>query len=117
MLWCVFACYRHDGGSFRIAVVDVAVTSVVRLGREVDGHPLVTSVSCEAHVGDVHMNFEGGARYDRRSGVIRARLGVAYKHFSLFSMNSWIFQPFVHQLAGRLRGEMEEKVGLACFVK
>uniref|UniRef100_H3D380 Bactericidal permeability-increasing protein n=1 Tax=Tetraodon nigroviridis TaxID=99883 RepID=H3D380_TETNG len=81
-----YACYRHDGGSFQIAVVDVAVTSVVRLGREVDGHPLVTSVSCEAHVGDVHMNFEGGAR------------------------NSWIFQPFVHQLAGRLRGEMEEKI-------
>lgn len=62
--------YRHDAGSFHITIFDVAATFVVSLGREVDGHPLVTSVSCEAHVGDLDMQFHGGARYDKKSGMI-----------------------------------------------
>lgn len=62
--------YRHDGGTFHVAIFDVAVTFVVRLGREADGHPFVTSVSCEAYVGGLDMQFYGGARYDRKSALI-----------------------------------------------
>lgn len=65
-----FVDYRHDGGTFRIAIFDVAVTFVVRLGREVNGHPFVASVSCEADVGGLDMQFYGGARYDRKSRLI-----------------------------------------------
>lgn len=43
---------------------------MVRLGREADGHPFVTSVGCQAHVGDLDLHFYGGSRYDRISGVM-----------------------------------------------
>lgn len=61
--------FRHDGGSFDMTIFDVDVTYVAKLGSAVSGHPFVTSVSCEAHVGSVDMHFHGGARYDRNSGI------------------------------------------------
>ncbi|KAM9350475.1 bactericidal permeability-increasing protein [Symphorus nematophorus] len=74
----------HDGGSFNMAIFNVDVTSVVELGKDPDGHLSITSVSCDAHIGDINMQFHGGA--------------------------SWIFQPFVEHFKGRIRGEMEEKI-------
>lgn len=74
----------HDGGSFDMAVFRVDVTSVVKLGKDANGHLSVTSVSCDAQVGDVDIQFAGGA--------------------------SWIFQPFVKHYKGRIRGEIEGKI-------
>lgn len=82
--WMIKYGLIQDGGSFHVTIFDVAATFVVRLGREVDGYPFVTSVSCEAHVRDVDIQFHGGT--------------------------SWIFQPFVSQFKGRLRGEIEDKI-------
>lgn len=59
-------------------IFDTDVTFAVQLGRGVGGHPFVTSVNCEAHVGGVDMQFNGGARYDRNSGM-RGTLRVAHK--------------------------------------
>lgn len=42
----------------------------MRLGREPDGHPFVTTVTCEAHVADLDMQFHGGARYVTKRGRI-----------------------------------------------
>lgn len=70
--------FRHDGGTFRMIIFDTDVTFTVQLGRGVGGHPFVTSVNCEAHVGGVDMQFSGGARYDRNSGMT-GMLRVAHK--------------------------------------
>ncbi|KAI9531015.1 hypothetical protein NQZ68_000507 [Dissostichus eleginoides] len=74
----------HDGGSFNMAIFDLDVTSVVKLGKDPDGHLSVTSISCDAQVGDVDIHFEGGA--------------------------SWMFQPFVEHFKGRIRGEIMSKI-------
>ncbi|KAK5863318.1 hypothetical protein PBY51_000356 [Eleginops maclovinus] len=74
----------HDGGSFNIAIFGVDVTSVVELGKTPDGHLSLTSVSCDAQVGDVNIQFQGGA--------------------------SWIFQPFVEHFKGRMRSEIRSSI-------
>lgn len=47
-----------------MAIFNVDVTSVVQLG-EADGHLSVSSISCDAQVEDVDIEFHGGARYSR----------------------------------------------------
>ncbi|CAJ1085579.1 bactericidal permeability-increasing protein [Xyrichtys novacula] len=74
----------HGQGSFNMAIFGIDVTSVVNLGKDPDGHPTVTSVSCDAQVKDMNIHFHGGA--------------------------SWIIQPFVDHLKGRIRGELENKI-------
>ncbi|XP_053172858.1 lipopolysaccharide-binding protein isoform X2 [Scomber japonicus] len=74
----------HDGGTFDMALFNVDVTSVVELGKDPDGHMSVTSVSCDAHIGGLDINFYGGA--------------------------SWIFEPFVEHFKGRIRAEIEDKI-------
>lgn len=59
----------HDSGMFDLAVFNVDVTSVVKLGKDPNGRLSVTYVSCDARVGAVQMHFYGGA--------------------------SWIFKPFL----------------------
>ena len=48
-----------------MAIFGLDVTSVVELGKDPDGYLSVTSVSCDAQVGEVDIQFEGGARYSR----------------------------------------------------
>lgn len=55
--------YRHDGGTFNLAVFNINVNSAVELGRDPAGRLSVSTVSCDAQVGDVDMQFHGGARY------------------------------------------------------
>lgn len=74
----------HDQGSFRMALFDVDVTSVVSLGKDLDGRLSVSSAGCDAQVGDMKIHFWGGA--------------------------SWIFRPFVDHFRGRIRGEIEDKI-------
>ncbi|XP_023283225.1 lipopolysaccharide-binding protein-like [Seriola lalandi dorsalis] len=74
----------HDRGSFDMAVFSVSVTSVVELGKNADGHLSVNSDSCDAQVGDVDMEFHGGA--------------------------SWIVQQFVNHFKDRIRGEIESRI-------
>ncbi|XP_054465208.1 lipopolysaccharide-binding protein [Anoplopoma fimbria] len=74
----------HDGGTFDMAAFNMDVTSVVELGKDPDGHLSVTSVHCDARVGNVDVRFHGGA--------------------------SWIFQPFVEHFKGRIRGEIEATI-------
>lgn len=74
----------HDGGSFDMAIFSLNVISVVELGKDADGHLSVTSVSCDAQVGDVDIQFHGGA--------------------------SWIFQPFVEHFKGHIKGEIEKTI-------
>uniref|UniRef100_A0A8C2WH40 Bactericidal permeability-increasing protein n=1 Tax=Cyclopterus lumpus TaxID=8103 RepID=A0A8C2WH40_CYCLU len=81
----------HDGGSFDMAIFNMDVSSVVELGKDADGHLSVASVHCEAQVGNVDMQFRGGA--------------------------SWIFQPFVEHFKGRIKGEIEARVSVYIFVR
>lgn len=46
-----------------MALFSVDVTSVVELGKDADGRLSVTSVSCDAKVGDLDLQLHGGARY------------------------------------------------------
>ena len=50
------------GGSFDLAAFNVGVTSVVRLGDN-EGHVSISSEACTAEIGDVNINFHGGARW------------------------------------------------------
>ncbi|XP_074500892.1 bactericidal permeability-increasing protein-like [Sebastes fasciatus] len=74
----------HDGGSFTMAIFSLDVTSAVEMGKDADGHLSVTSQHCDARVGDVDVQFRGGA--------------------------SWIFQPFVKYFKGRIEGEIESSL-------
>ncbi|XP_022058181.1 bactericidal permeability-increasing protein [Acanthochromis polyacanthus] len=74
----------HDGGSFDMTMFGVDVTSVVGLGKDPDGHLFITSISCDAVVGDVNINFHGGA--------------------------SFMFQPFVRYFKGRIRNEIQSGI-------
>ncbi|XP_074500893.1 bactericidal permeability-increasing protein-like [Sebastes fasciatus] len=74
----------HDGGSFDMTIYNLDVTSAVELGKDADGHLSVTSYSCDARVGDVDVQFHGGA--------------------------SWIFQPFVDPFKGKIKGEIESSL-------
>ncbi|XP_014195169.1 lipopolysaccharide-binding protein [Haplochromis burtoni] len=74
----------NDGGTFDMAIFNVDVTSVVQLGKEADGHLSVSSISCDAQVGDVDIEFHGGA--------------------------SFIFQPFVEHFKGRIRDEIQKRL-------
>lgn len=77
-IMCLSVHFRQDGGTFQMIVFDTDVTFAVQLGRGVGGYPFVTSVNCDAHVGGVDIQFSGGARYARNSGM-RGTLRVAYK--------------------------------------
>ncbi|XP_037629360.1 lipopolysaccharide-binding protein-like [Sebastes umbrosus] len=74
----------HDGGSFDMTIYILDVTSAVEMGKDADGHLSVTSQHCDARVGDVDIQFHGGA--------------------------SWIFQPFVEPFKGKIMGEIESSL-------
>uniref|UniRef100_A0A1A7XN72 Bactericidal permeability-increasing protein n=2 Tax=Iconisemion striatum TaxID=60296 RepID=A0A1A7XN72_9TELE len=74
----------HDGGSFDMAILSVSLTSVVQLGRDPEGHLSITSISCESQVGDVDIQFHGGA--------------------------SFIFQPFVDHFKGKIVGIIQSNI-------
>ncbi|XP_027871738.1 lipopolysaccharide-binding protein [Xiphophorus couchianus] len=74
----------HDGGSFDMAIFNIDVTSAVQLGSDAGGHLSVSSISCKASVGDVAMEFYGGA--------------------------SWIFQPFVKHFKGHIIGRIQSQI-------
>ncbi|XP_055366244.1 bactericidal permeability-increasing protein-like [Betta splendens] len=87
--WSLHFSWIHDGGSFDMAVFQVDVTSVVKLGKDSDGRLSVTSVSCDAEVGDVALQF-GGA--------------------------SWIFDHVVEQFKGRIRSEIRKRESVSTCV-
>lgn len=55
-----------------MAIFTVSLTSVVQLGRDPNGHPSVSNVSCDAQVGDMDIQFHGGAGYkkNRMKGLV-----------------------------------------------
>ncbi|KAM8863431.1 bactericidal permeability-increasing protein isoform 2-T3 [Spinachia spinachia] len=70
----------HDGGSFNMALFKLDVTSEVALGKDATGRLSVTSVHCDARLGDVDIQFHGGA--------------------------SWLFNPFVDYFKGHIKSEI-----------
>ncbi|XP_013857152.1 bactericidal permeability-increasing protein [Austrofundulus limnaeus] len=74
----------HDGGTFEMAIFSMSLTSVVQLGKDSDGHLSVSSLSCDAQVGDVDIQFHGGA--------------------------SWIFQPFVDHFKGHIVDMIQSQI-------
>ncbi|KAM4610983.1 bactericidal permeability-increasing protein-like isoform 1-T1 [Polymixia lowei] len=82
--WLTSCGIIHDGGSFELAVFNVDVTSIVNLGKDGNGHLSVSSVFCDAEVGDARIEFHGGA--------------------------SWIFKYFVKYFHDRIRGEIQEQI-------
>ncbi|XP_065817018.1 bactericidal permeability-increasing protein [Labrus bergylta] len=74
----------RDHGSFNMAIFSMDVTSIVNLGKDPDGRLSVTSISCDARVGEVDIRFHGGA--------------------------SWIIQPFVDHFKGRIKSDIEGKI-------
>lgn len=74
----------HDGGAFNMAVFNVDVTSVMKLGKNPDGHLSVTYVNCDAKAREVQMDFYGGA--------------------------SWIFRPFLKYFKGNVLAAIETHI-------
>uniref|UniRef100_A0A1A8LIH5 Bactericidal permeability-increasing protein n=4 Tax=Nothobranchius pienaari TaxID=704102 RepID=A0A1A8LIH5_9TELE len=74
----------HDGGSFDMAIFSVSLTSMVQLGRDPDGHLSITSIGCEPQVGNVAIQFHGGA--------------------------SFIFQPFVDHFKGKIVSVIQSNI-------
>ncbi|XP_043988015.1 lipopolysaccharide-binding protein [Gambusia affinis] len=74
----------HDSGSFNMAIFNIDVTSDVQLGSDAGGHLSVSSINCKASVGDVAIQFSGGA--------------------------SLIFQPFVKCFKGHIIGKIQSQI-------
>ncbi|XP_047463023.1 bactericidal permeability-increasing protein isoform X2 [Mugil cephalus] len=74
----------HDGGSLNMAVFNVDVTHEVELGKDPDGRLSVSTVDCAASVGDVNMDFSGGA--------------------------SWIFRSFVRYYKSHVKDEIQRNI-------
>lgn len=74
----------HDSGSFDLAIFNVAVTSVLGLGKDAEGRLSVTSVSCDSQVGNVDIRFHGGA--------------------------SWLFGHLVEHFTGRIRDKIKNNI-------
>ncbi|KAM3618028.1 uncharacterized protein V6R79_014286 [Siganus canaliculatus] len=82
--WKTHYGFIHDGGSFDLAIFNVDVTSVLGLGKDDEGRVSVTSVSCDAQVGNVNVHFHGGA--------------------------SWMFRPFVSHFTERIRDKIRDNI-------
>lgn len=54
--------FRHAGGSFKMALFDVDVTTVLQLGEDAGGHLSVTALQCDARVGSVDVQLQGRFR-------------------------------------------------------
>ncbi|XP_030280279.1 bactericidal permeability-increasing protein [Sparus aurata] len=74
----------HSGGTFNMAVFNVAVTSVVKLGNDTNRHLSVSSVHCDAGVGGVNIQFHGGS--------------------------SWIIEKVVDHYKGRIAGDIRDGI-------
>ena len=85
------------GGSFDLAAFNVGVTSVVRLG-DIEGHVSISSEACTAEIGDVNINFHGGARWDVNCSIIEMErcvcdierdMIIISRNFSLLTVSSF----------------------------
>ncbi|KAK9969964.1 hypothetical protein ABG768_028105 [Culter alburnus] len=73
----------HDDGSFDLAVYNVQIYTLLQLGDDA-GRLSITTVSCSADIGDVDIQFHGGA--------------------------SFIFQPFVSSFSGKISDMIREQI-------
>ncbi|XP_038149973.1 bactericidal permeability-increasing protein [Cyprinodon tularosa] len=74
----------HDGGSFDMAIFNIGLISYVKLRNDAKGHLFATSIGCDASVGDVILNFYGGA--------------------------SIIFKPFIKYFKGHILRKIQEAI-------
>lgn len=54
----------HDSGSFELAVYSIQIYTLLQLGDDA-GRLSIATVSCSADIGDVDIQFHGGARWDQ----------------------------------------------------
>ncbi|TNN60316.1 Lipopolysaccharide-binding protein [Liparis tanakae] len=83
-VWMTHCGLINDRGSFNMAIFNMDVSSVVELGKDAEGHLSVASVHCEAQVGNVDMQFRGGA--------------------------SWIFRPFVKHFKRCIKADIKAAI-------
>ncbi|XP_067383397.1 bactericidal permeability-increasing protein-like isoform X3 [Channa argus] len=83
--WVVDYKTLEDRGSFNMAVFNLNVVSVMELGKDPNDHLSVSSVRCDAEVGDVDIQFYGG-------------------------VSSWVFQVFVKHFKGRIISEIKNRI-------
>ncbi|XP_051915833.1 bactericidal permeability-increasing protein [Hippocampus zosterae] len=57
--WEAHCGFVHGGGSFDMALFGVDVVSIVQLGRDAGGRLSLTSVNCNAQLGDLNTHFYG----------------------------------------------------------
>lgn len=99
-----------------MAIFNIDVTSAVQLGRDAGGHLSVSSIYCKASVGDVAMQFYGGARYrEKKQNKNKQRdLSTPLRYQGVksvfFYVHSWIFQPFVKHFKGHIIGRIQSQV-------
>lgn len=74
----------HDSGPFNMALFNVDVTTVVKLGKDAEGRLSVTAVGCDAKLEDFDLQLHGAAR--------------------------WIYQPIVNHHHGEIKAKIQEKI-------
>ncbi|XP_026223591.1 bactericidal permeability-increasing protein-like [Anabas testudineus] len=82
--WSIHCSIIRESGSFDMAVFNLNVISAVELGKDPGGHLSVSSISCDAQVGDVDVQFHGEV--------------------------SWILHLFVQHFKGRISGEIQKRI-------
>lgn len=82
--WVTSLGLMHDRGTFDLAVFNVDVTSVVKLGKDPNGHLSVSNVKCDANVEKTQMDFHGDP--------------------------SWIFKPCLRYFKGHVRAAIQAHI-------
>ncbi|PWA30980.1 hypothetical protein CCH79_00010581, partial [Gambusia affinis] len=108
----------HDSGSFNMAIFNIDVTSDVQLGSDAGGHLSVSSINCKASVGDVAIQFSGGARYretppkqnKNKQRDLSTPLRCQDVKSVFFYVHSLIFQPFVKCFKGHIIGKIQSQI-------
>ncbi|KAM9476350.1 bactericidal permeability-increasing protein isoform 2-T2 [Clarias gariepinus] len=73
----------HDGGSFEMAIFGISLNTMLEF-QNTDEHLSISTVMCSADVGDIELDFHGGA--------------------------SFIFQPFVKSFSGKIKNMIQGRI-------
>ncbi|XP_070535724.1 bactericidal permeability-increasing protein-like [Ptychodera flava] len=73
-----------DSGSFDVQAKGLSLDVVARLGKDKDGKPTISAVSCNAHINDLRVKFNGGA--------------------------SWLYNLFADNIADGMKGDLSNQL-------
>lgn len=103
-----------------MALFNVDVTTVVKLGKDAEGRLSVTGVGCDAKLEDLNLQLHGAARYRREEEAQTDKQGgrgcSCVRTVFVFCVERWIYQPIVNHHHGEIKAVIQEKVSVSILI-